>query len=57
MALGAEIIRTPTDAAHDSPFSNIGKAKELLKGIEGAVMLDQYGNENSENGISWLTIP
>ncbi|KAI5475460.1 hypothetical protein MNV49_001351 [Pseudohyphozyma bogoriensis] len=46
-ALGAEIIRTPTDAPHDSPLSNIGKAKELLKEIPGAVMLDQYSNLNN----------
>src|SRR5947209_1581168 len=28
-ALGAEIIRTPTAAAHDSPESNFGAAKRL----------------------------
>lgn len=45
---GAEIIRTPTEAAHDSPLSNMGKARELLQSIPHAVMLDQYGNPDSE---------
>ncbi|QLG71524.1 hypothetical protein HG535_0B05670 [Zygotorulaspora mrakii] len=43
-ALGAEIIRTPTAAAWDSPESHIGVAKRLEKEIEGAVILDQYNN-------------
>ena len=30
-ALGAEIIRTPTEAAFDSPESHIGVAKRLNK--------------------------
>lgn len=30
-ALGAEIIRTPTEAAWDSPESHIGVAKRLNK--------------------------
>ena len=43
-ALGAEIIRTPTAAAWDSPESHIGVAKKLEKEIPGAVILDQYNN-------------
>lgn len=43
-ALGAEIIRTPTAAAWDSPESHIGVAKRLEKEIPGAVILDQYNN-------------
>lgn len=43
-ALGAEIIRTPTEAAWDSPESHIGVAKKLEKEIPGAVILDQYNN-------------
>lgn len=43
-ALGAEIIRTPTEAAWDSPESHIGVAKRLEKEIPGAVILDQYNN-------------
>ncbi|GAA5900231.1 hypothetical protein JCM6882_002282 [Rhodosporidiobolus microsporus] len=43
-SLGAEIYRTPTDAAWDSPESHISLAKRLVEEIEGAVMLDQYNN-------------
>ena len=43
-ALGAEIIRTPTEAAWDSPESHIGVALRLEKEIPGAVILDQYNN-------------
>lgn len=43
-ALGAEIVRTPTSAAWDSPESHIGVAKRLEKEIPGAVILDQYNN-------------
>ena len=46
-ALGAEIIRTPTEASWDSPESNIGLAKKLVKEIPYAVILDQYYNENN----------
>lgn len=44
-ALGAEIIRTPTEAAWDAPESHIGVAKKLEKEIPNSVILDQYGNE------------
>ncbi|KTA95167.1 Cystathionine beta-synthase, partial [Nakaseomyces glabratus] len=43
-ALGAEIIRTPTEAAWDSPESHIGVARRLEKEIPGAIILDQYNN-------------
>ncbi len=43
-ALGAEIIRTPTEAAWDSPESHIGVAKRLQKEIPRAHILDQYSN-------------
>ncbi|KAL3231707.1 Cystathionine beta-synthase [Nakaseomyces bracarensis] len=43
-ALGAEIIRTPTEAAWDSPESHIGVARKLEKEIPGAIILDQYNN-------------
>lgn len=46
-ALGAEIVRTPTEAAWDSPESHIGVAKRLQKEIPNAVILDQYGNLNN----------
>lgn len=44
-ALGAEIIRTPTEAAWDSPESHIGVARKLEKEIPNSVILDQYSNE------------
>lgn len=44
-ALGAEIIRTPTEAAWDAPESHIGVAKKLEKEIPNSVILDQYSNE------------
>ncbi|ORZ29475.1 tryptophan synthase beta subunit-like PLP-dependent enzyme [Catenaria anguillulae PL171] len=46
-ALGAEIIRTPTEAAWDAPESHIGVAKRLNKEIPNSVILDQYGNPNN----------
>ncbi|CCG22504.1 Cys4 cystathionine beta-synthase [Candida orthopsilosis Co 90-125] len=44
-ALGAEIIRTPTEAAFDDPESHIGVARRLEKEIPNSVILDQYSNE------------
>ncbi len=46
-ALGAEIIRTPTEAAWDSPESHIGVAKQLKEVIANAHILDQYGNPSN----------
>ncbi|KAI9719324.1 MAG: cystathionine beta-synthase [Chrysothrix sp. TS-e1954] len=46
-ALNAEIIRTPTEAAYDSPESHISVARRLQKEIPNAHILDQYGNENN----------
>ncbi|KAK0718508.1 cystathionine beta-synthase-like protein [Lasiosphaeria miniovina] len=43
-ALGATIIRTPTQAAWDSPESHIGVARRLLKEIPDSHILDQYTN-------------
>ncbi|CAM9327792.1 unnamed protein product, partial [Phaeothamnion confervicola] len=43
-ALGAEIIRTPTEAAFDSPESHIGVAKRLNQEIPNSHILDQYSN-------------
>lgn len=43
-ALGAEIIRTPTEAAWDSPESHIGVAKRLRDIVPRAFILDQYNN-------------
>lgn len=46
-ALGAEIVRTPTEAAWDSPESHIGVAKRLNKEIPHSHILDQYGNPSN----------
>ncbi|KAI9780044.1 MAG: cystathionine beta-synthase [Geoglossum umbratile] len=46
-ALNATIIRTPTQAAYDSPESHIGVAKRLEKEIPNAHILDQYSNEDN----------
>ena len=46
-ALGAKIIRTPTEAAHDDPDSLLGVAKRLNEEIEDSVIPDQYGNPDN----------
>ncbi len=46
-ALGAEIIRTPTEAAWDAPESHIGVANRLREVIPNAHILDQYGNPSN----------
>lgn len=46
-ALGATIIRTPTQAAWDAPESHIGVARRLEKEIPNAHILDQYGNRDN----------
>ncbi len=43
-ALGAEIIRTPTEAPSHSPESHIGVALKLQKELPNAHILDQYAN-------------
>ncbi|KAI9010653.1 cystathionine beta-synthase, partial [Hyaloraphidium curvatum] len=42
--LGAEIIRTPTEAAWDAPESHIGVARRLNKEIPDSWIPDQYSN-------------
>lgn len=44
LALGAEIIRTPTEAASSDPTSHIGVAIRLQKELPDAIILDQYAN-------------
>ncbi|KAJ7155385.1 tryptophan synthase beta subunit-like PLP-dependent enzyme [Mycena crocata] len=46
-ALGAEVVRTPTEAPWDSPESHIGVAKKLQRRIPGGIILDQYRNVNN----------
>ncbi len=43
-ALGAEIVRTPTEAASDSPESNFGVAKRLRSEIPNSHILGQFDN-------------
>ena len=46
-ALGAEIIRTPTEAAWDAPESHIGVARRLREVIPNSDILDQYSNPSN----------
>ena len=48
-ALGAEIVRTPTEAAWNDPESHIEIAKKLNKKIKNSHILDQYSNLNNPN--------
>lgn len=41
-ALGAEIVRTPTEAAFDAPDSHINKSIELCREIPNSIILNQY---------------
>lgn len=46
-ALGAKIIRTPTEASWDAPESHIGIAKKMQQEMPNAHILDQYANPNN----------
>jgi len=46
-ALGAEIVRTPTEAAFDAPDSHISVAKRLNEEIPNSHILDQYRNPSN----------
>lgn len=46
-ALGAEIIRTPTEAAWDSPDSHIGVARRLNTEIPNSWIPNQYSNPHN----------
>ena len=46
-ALGAKIVRTPTEAAWNSEESHISIAKKLNKEIPNSHILDQYSNEEN----------
>ena len=65
-ALGAEIVRTPTEVAWNDPESHIEVAKKMNKEIPNSHILDQYANPNNPMqhiilmliGLNWmLTIP
>ncbi|KAK9717456.1 hypothetical protein K7432_006172 [Basidiobolus ranarum] len=46
-SLGAEILRTPADAHHDSPESHIGVAKKLAADTSNSFIIDEYSNQYS----------
>ncbi len=46
-ALGAKIIRTPTEAAWDDPESHISVAIKLQKELPNSHILDQYANPDN----------
>ncbi|KAK7862791.1 hypothetical protein R5R35_003544 [Gryllus longicercus] len=46
-ALGAEIIRTPTSAAFDSPEGLISVSQRLNREIPNSIILDQYRNASN----------
>jgi len=46
-ALGAKIVRTPTEAASSDPDSHISVAKKLQKELKNAHILDQYSNPSN----------
>jgi len=46
-ALGAKIIRTPTEAPSHDPASHISVAKKMQKELPRAFILDQYSNPNN----------
>jgi len=46
-ALGAEIVRTPTEAGHDDPEGLIEVSKRMNEEIPNSHILDQYGNPDN----------
>ncbi|OBZ73941.1 Cystathionine beta-synthase [Grifola frondosa] len=56
-ALGAEVVRTPTEAAWDAPESHIGVAQRLQREIPGGIILDQYRNMNNPLAHEYTTGP
>lgn len=46
-ALGSKIVRTPTEAPHDSPESHISVSDKLNKDIPGSWIPNQYDNQNN----------
>jgi cystathionine beta-synthase len=54
-ALGAEIIRTPTEAAWDAPESHIGVARKLHEILPNSHILDQYANPDNPDAHYYET--
>lgn len=46
-ALGAQIVRTPTAAAHDDPESNFSVAHRIKNSLPNAYILDQFANQSN----------
>ena len=46
-ALGAEIVRTPTEAGHDDPEGLFHVSQKLCETTPNAHILDQYGNDDN----------
>ena len=46
-ALGAEIVRTPTEAAHDDPEGLFHVSRKLCESTPNAHILDQYANNDN----------
>jgi cysteine synthase A len=56
-ALGAQIIRTRTEAGHDDEDSLFGVAKRLHAEIENSCIPDQYGNPDNPDAHYYGTGP
>jgi cystathionine beta-synthase len=54
-ALGAKVIRTPTEAPFDAPESHIGVAKKLQRELKNAHILDQYSNPSNPQAHEFHT--
>lgn len=48
--LGANIIRTPTEASWDAPDSHLSVSKNICKEDDKAILLDQYINPSNPIG-------
>ena len=46
-ALGATIVRTPTEAGHDDPDGLLEVARKINRETPNSYILDQYGNPNN----------
>ena len=46
-ALGADIVRTPTEAGHDDPEGLFHVSKKLCETTPNSHILDQYGNDDN----------
>ena len=55
-ALGATIVRTPTEAAWDDPESHIEVAKKMQKEIPNSHILDQYSNASNPDAQFRCTV-